>query len=61
MRIHEMVLVAVFTIVALTAFVARYTVTPVDCGAPSARSVVSLFAPCLQRQAMVDPSAAGAQ
>jgi hypothetical protein len=58
MRIHEMALVAVLAIVVLTAFVARFTATPDECAAPSPRSVVSLFAPCLQQQAMSDPSAA---
>jgi hypothetical protein len=57
MRIHEMVLVTVFTVLALAAFVARFTVTPEACSAPSPRSVISLFAPCLQQQAMNDPAA----
>jgi hypothetical protein len=57
MRVHEIAIVTVFAVVALTAFVLRFAVSPDDCSAASARSVVSLFAPCLQREAMNDPAA----
>ena len=56
MRAHEIAIVAVFTAAALTAFVLRFAAPVEDCSAPSARSVVSLFAPCLQREAMNDPA-----
>jgi hypothetical protein len=56
MRVHEMAIVAVFTVAALTAFVLGFAMAPEDCSAPSARSVVSLFVPCVQREAMNDPT-----
>jgi hypothetical protein len=54
MRGQEIAIVAVFVAVALAAFVVRFAAPAEDCSAPSARSVVSLFAPCLQRVAMND-------
>jgi hypothetical protein len=56
MRAHEIAIVAVFMAAALTAFVVRFAAPAEECSAPSARSVVSLFAPCLQREAMNDPA-----
>jgi hypothetical protein len=56
MRVHEIAIIAVFTAAALAAFVVRFAAPAEDCSAPSARSVVSLFAPCLQREAMNDPA-----
>ena len=54
MRAHEIAIVTVFMAAALTAFVMRFAAPAEDCAASSAMSVVSLFAPCLQREAMND-------